>query len=536
MTRRNPNELKIRKAADRGKVAMDAFLESEVGSALPVGIEKSTFELYVRGEIPSCMEGSLVIATSRRNKARSFFARWHDSQADLLKLDLKPGRPGAVRATFMSVDRRWTYGGEGDPSPFYETQPNHGLNSSQDTVWATNLLFGAPLEIDLASWMPRRVLRLLQPTPDKPQVTSTSHFAWSLDGRYAYFHQSLLERETEERPVVAAMLTLIQLDTVTEGTRTWSILPPPDDANVEGANFHSAFYYEERGKRFVGLLKTGAIIETLEAHKVPEEHKVLPMGPSTVWILEVDENRRELQASILPGIHELGGFALSHLDVDASSRDGFVLFANYKQADVAEETHGTNLYGEAPHEVPEHYSGMIIEPFNFGQVIRYARRGGMSSIDSFRRPYTPGQTSLGHSWLPINIQLDSARERVFCSFAGFHPRLLPKHVARAYDGHVADVRQIRFVPPLLMRFDAACLKPDIDSKRRHLSYAESIAFTVIKGGRTDYVCTFAPDVGLRVYEADDLTTMVATALSAELMTYRETHFRPTPAHMEFVPH
>src|SRR5262249_22606127 len=110
-----------------------------------------------------------------------------------------------------------------------------------------------------------------------------------------------------------------------------------------------------------------------------------------------------------------------------------------------------------------------------------------------------------------------------------------RHVASAYPDHVADLRQIRYVPPLLMRFDAACLEPDFDSKRRHLSYAESIAFTVVKGDHQDYVCTFAPDVGLRIYHADDLTTMIATALSAELMTYRDTHFRPTPAHMQFVP-
>jgi hypothetical protein len=482
------------------------------------------------------MAGSLVIATSRRNKARSFFTRWHDSQADLLKLDLFPGKPGEASATFLSVDRRWTSGGKREQRPFYETQPNHGLNCSTEAVWATNLLFGAPLEIDLASWLPRRVLRFLEPTFDKPQVSSTSHFAWSLDGRYAYFHQSLLEREAEGRTVRAAALTLIRLDTVTQKTRTWSIVPPPDDARVESANFHSAFYYEEDGKRFVGLLKTGAIIETLEPHKVPTEHCVSPMEPSTIWILEIDENRQELHASLLPGMRDLGGFALSHLDVDASSRAGFVLFANYKQADVAEETHGLNLYGETPEEVPEHYSGMSIEPFNFGQVIRYSRRGGTNSISTFSRPYAPGKTSLGHSWLPINVQLDSSRERVFCSFAGFRPRLLPRHVARAYEGLVADLSQIRYVPPLLMRFDAASLEPDIDSKRRHLSYAESIAFTVIKGDRSDYVCTFAPDVGLRIYDADDLTTMIGTALSAELMTYDDTHFRPTPAHMQFVSH
>jgi hypothetical protein len=376
---------------------------------------------------------------------------------------------------------------------------------------------------------------LLEVTADAPQISSTSHFAWSLDARYAFFHQSLLERETHGQPVRAAALTLARLDTWTGRTTTWPIIPPLDDANLAGANFHSAFYYEESGKRFVGLLKTGATIETLAAHLIPTEHQVTPMEPSTIWILEVDDERQEIHASLLPGVRELGGFALSHLDVDASSGNGFVLFANYKQADIAEETHGLNLYGENPADVPEHYSGMIIEPFNLGQVIRYARCNGDYSLKSFSRAYAPGQTSLGHSWLPINVQLDASRERVFCSFAGFHPRLLPKHVARAYEGLVADVHQIRFVPPLIMRLDARTLEPDVDAKRRHLSYAESIAFTVVHGDNADYLCTFAPDVGLRIYQADDLTTMVATALSAELMTYGDTHFRPTPAHMQFVP-
>jgi len=515
---------------------MTSLLEIDVDAPLPVGVERSEFDLHVRGEIPECMAGYLVIATSRRNKTHELFSRWHDSQADLLRIELFPGTPGEARATFLSVDRRWTAPGEEHQLPFYETQPNHGLNCTRDTVWATNLLFGAPLEVDLQSWRPRQVLRVLQPTRESPQLSSTSHFAWSLDGRYAYFHQSLLERESGDRPVRAAALTLARLDTHTQRTRTWNILPPNEDANLEGANFHSAFYYEEKGKRFVGLLKTGAVIESLTPHKVPTEHDVARMEPSTIWILEIDDARRDIHATLLPGIRDLGGFALSHLDIDASSGDGFVLYANYKQADVAEETHGLNLYGETPEEVPEHYSGMIIEPFNLGQVIRYAQRGGSSSLTSFSRAYAPGRTSLGHTWLPINVQLDSRKDRVFCSFAGFHPRLLPRHVARAYEGLVTDVSKIRFVPPLLMRMDARTLEPDFDSKRRHLSYAESIAFTVVYGDGADYVCTFAPDVGLRIYHADDLTTMIGTALSAELMTYRDTHFRPTPAHMQFVPH
>src|ERR1700726_1765721 len=103
---------------------MNTCVEAEVGAALPVGVESSQFDLHVRGEIPACMEGALVIATSRRNKTRSMFARWHDSQADLLKLEIVPGKPGAVRATFLSVDRRWS--SRSDSRPFYESQPNHG--------------------------------------------------------------------------------------------------------------------------------------------------------------------------------------------------------------------------------------------------------------------------------------------------------------------------------------------------------------------------------------------------------------------------
>lgn len=515
---------------------MNMWVEAETGCAERVALETSEFDLYVRGEIPACMAGSLVVATSRRHKDRSVFARWHDSQADLLKLDLFPGRPGRVRATFLAVDPNWP-NGESPRPPFYATQPNHGLNCTQDTLWATNLLFGVPLEIDLASWRPRRVLRIVEPEDAQPQVTTTSHFAWSLDHRYAYFHQSLLERESRGHPVRAMDLTLVELDTTNGCYRTWEILPPPGDACLDGANFHSAFYFEENGGRFVGLLRTGAVIETLAPHDHPAEHQVCPMDPSTIWVVEIPgEEVRVLQASLLSGIREIGGFALSHLDVDASGGDGFTLFANYKQSDVAEETHGENLYGEAPEDVPEHYSGMIVEAFNCGQVIRYHKRGGSTSLKTFCRAYIPGKTSLGHSWLPINIQLDSSRQRLFCSFSGFRPRLLPRHVARAYGGLVADLTQIRYVPPLLMRFDAARLEPDTDSKRRHLSYAESIAFTVVGNGGSDYVCTFSPDVGLRIYDADDLSTAVGYALSAELMTYRDTHFRPMPAHMQFVAH
>src|SRR5690348_12096313 len=96
--------------------------------------ETSSFDLHVRGEIPALLSGSLLIATNRRNKNRSIFSRWHDSQADLLRLDLYPGRPGRIRAHFLSVDPRGDGLVEGfQDSAFYATQPNHAVNIENNT-------------------------------------------------------------------------------------------------------------------------------------------------------------------------------------------------------------------------------------------------------------------------------------------------------------------------------------------------------------------------------------------------------------------
>jgi hypothetical protein len=514
-------------------VTLQAVTESP--RQLEGAFDESRFELHMRGCIPAAIEGSLVVATNRRHKTRSVFSRWHDSQAELVRLDVTPGNPGRVRVRLLATDPRWP-AAAATQAQMYVSQPNHGINCTPDTLWATNLLFGAPLEVDLHTWRPRRVLRFLEPTDAAPQVTSTSHFAWSLDGRHAYFHQSLLTREHGDQPAAAAELTLFRIDAATGRERSWRILPPPDDSSPVGANFHSAFYFEEGGRGHVGLLRTGAVVGHLETHGALTDHPVIPMETSNVWIVPLDERADRLQASSLPGVAELGGYALSHLEVDASSRDGFVLYANYKQAAVGEDTHGHNLYGEPPEQVPEHYAGMIIEPFNHGKVIRYRRSGGRWSVTTFRRAYRPDRTSEGHTWLPINLQLDSTRRHLFCSFAGFRPRLLPRHVAQAYGDEVADVRGIAYVPPLLMRLDATTLEPDVDPLRRHLSYAEPVAFAVVPGDHgCDWVCTFSPELGLRIYAADDLGTMVGYGVAGELMTYRDTHFRPMPAHMVFVP-
>lgn len=503
--------------------------------------DQLSFDLRVRGRIPTALNGSLIVPTNRRHKDRRVFSRWHDSQTDLMRIDLSPGRPGRARVHVLAVDPsgadvdsrlasgdfdRRTYG--------YATQPNHGVNIAGDTMWATNLLFGAPLEVDIPSWQPRRILSYMELSPFAPRVSATSHFAWSLDHRYAYFHQSLLECESDDAPVRAADLSLFEMDTQTGTERSWRLIPPPEDAALESANFHSGFYFEERGKRFVGLLRTGALLETLAPHSAPVDHTVTPAQPSTVWIAELDPSRTVLQAELLPGIGQLDGLALSHLDVDASSRDGFVLYANFKEADVGEETHGTNVYGERPDEVAEHYPGMIVEALNHGLVVRYERRGGTNSLKTFSRPYDPARTSLGHSWLPINIELDPSGRRLFCTFSGFRPRLLPRHIAEAYADRAVDPAVTRWVPPALMRFDAETLEPEVDGDRGHITYAEPMAMTVAGDGETDYVCTFSPQAGLRVFLADDLTRLVCHAESPSLMHWRDSHFRPEPAHLAFV--
>lgn len=492
-------------------------------------------DLHVRGEIPRELDGSLFVAMNRRHKDQAVFSRWHDSQADLLRLDVMPGRPGRVRAHILHIDPRAAdLPGGGGCGRFYATQPNHGVNIVGTTGWFTNLLYGAPLEVDLSNWSPTRVLRYVDPDDQAPQLTTTSHFALSLDRRYAYFHQSRLLHERNGSPVQADDLRLVQLDTSSGEARTWSVTSPLDDSGLDGANFHSAFYYEEGGRRFVGLLKTGAVVEHLALHdRAHAEHPVIRMQPSTIWAIEILDNTSTLQARLLPGIRELNGLALSHLDCDASSGDGFILYANFKEADVAEETHGVNCYGEQPGAVLEHYSGMLIEPLNAGMVIRYERRGGVSSIRCLRQAYDFGRTSSGHTWLPINLDIEPSGQRVFASFSGFHPRLLPRHVADAYPDRVADMANMRYVPPLLIRLRADTLEPDYDQHRSYLSYAEPVAMAVVGDIARSFVCTFSPEVGLRIYRADDLQHVVAHAVNARLHTWQDSHFRPDPPHMVF---
>jgi hypothetical protein len=176
----------------------------------------------------------------------------------------------------------------------------------------------------------------------------------------------------------------------------------------------------------------------------------------------------------------------------------------------------------------------VVEALNYGLVIRYEWRQGVASVRTFRRPYDPGRTSLGHSWLPINIQVGPDGERLFCSFSGFRPRLLPRHIAAAYPHRVVDHATIRSVPPLLMRMDAETLEPDARGGRGHLRYAEPMAMVVAGTSAESYVCTFSPESGLRMYDTDDLGRLLCHAESPQLMHWKDTHFRPDPAHLAFV--
>jgi len=498
--------------------------------------------------VPTAFDGSLVVSTSRRAKDRSVFRRWHDSSTDLLRLDLFPGRPGRITAHILEVDP-WapeltldlglipeTGYRQGFRAPMpYPTQPNHGLNVANDLLWATNLLFGSPLEVELSTWKPRRILQFVQPDKEAPGVSTTSHFAWSPDRRHTYFHQSLLKPQPKPRPVVATDLRLIELDVANGDQRAWQIVPPPGDEAMESANFHSGFCFEARGKRYVGLLRTGAIIPSLTVHAGTNDHAVPRMPPSTIWLVEIDQASASLQAQLLPGVEQIDGLALSHLDVDISRRDGFILYANFKESPVGEETHGRNIYGEEPSVVAEHYPGMILEPLNYGAVIRYEWRNGDWSMRTFKRPYQPGRTSLGHTWLPINLQLEPGNQRLFATFSGFRPRLVSQHIAAAYPERSVEPTAVTFVPSLLMRFDARTLEPDYDPNGGHLSYAEPVAMAVA-GDRTEsFVCTFSPEAGLHIYRADDLNHVVCQAESPMLMHWGDDYFRPEPAHAEFVP-
>ncbi len=413
------------------------------GSIGPAG-RSEPIDLHVRGRIPDSVAGTLLVPCSRRNKRRDFYSRWHDSQADLIRLTLEPGVPGRVRAEIIAIDplakglmgtqSDWlNLCGNGTDAAFgYITQPNHGVNAANGRIWITNLLFGAPLELDAETLKPTRVLQPVQVSKDMPRVTSSAHFAYSLDGRYAYFHQSALARERDDVPVRSGPVHLVRIDIGTGNLRSW-LVNSPVGIDMSSVNFHSAFYFEEAGRKYVGLLQTAARLETVGPGGRDSVMKKVRMDYSEIWIIEVDEQCDELPAVLIPGIREIAGYALSHLCVDSKDGNGFVLFANYKNSDVGNETKGENIYGAEAGDVIEHYSGMVVEAFDCGKVIRVERRNGEYRINDFSQDYLHAENSQGHTWLPINLDLDASCKYLFCNFNGLRPRLVGKHTYDLYN-------------------------------------------------------------------------------------------------------
>jgi hypothetical protein len=179
-------------------------------------------------------------------------------------------------------------------------------------------------------------------------------------------------------------------------------------------------------------------------------------------------------------------------------------------------------------ELTEHYSGMVAEPLNVGSVLRYKRANGHHEVAIFERRYDAQYASEGHTWLPINIEADPKGEAIYCSFAGFRPRLLPRHVASAYADIVVDPQLIRYVPPLIMRLDGETLAPQRLPGRGHLAYAEPIAISLVGDCESGYLCTFSPEQGFRVLRAGNLNHLVGYAVNHELWHWKDTHFRPDP--------
>ena len=493
-------------------------------------MDVSEFRLNLRGRVPAGLQGRLVFTCGRRDKRQGQFRRWHDSQADHVVIDLEPGaadlraRIFSPRAEELELDR---------PQGRYGAQPNHAVNIAGRRAWSTNLHFGAPFGFDIETGESLGLIELLPTGPGAPQVTTTAHFAFTPDRRHAYFQQGLLADDAVAGAVATRSLILARLDTDSLACRVWTLIPPPDDADPVGHNFHSAFYFTRGGRPHVGLLRTGARFDSLRPHLDATPHAVRPMPDSAVWIVPIEEAADRLQARLLPEFRDPAARALSHLAVDTSSGEGFVLYCNYKQADVGQETHGPNIYGEPPEAVFEHYAGMTVEAFGAGKLVRFDATGPTPSKVERVQPYDHGRVADGHTWLPINLALDSSGERLFASFAGFRPRLLPDHVASAYPGLAVPVDEAGYAPPLLMRLDARTLAPD-PSTPHAASYAEPIGFTVVNGAGRDYVCTLSSEMGLRLYDAEDLSAVLCEATAHQLSTWRDSHFRTDPAHLEFV--
>jgi hypothetical protein len=56
---------------------------------------------------------------------------------------------------------------------------------------------------------------------------------------------------------------------------------------------------------------------------------------------------------------------------------------------------------------------------------------------------------------------------------------------------------------------------------------------VVQAGGRDYVCTMSSEMGLRIYDAEDLSAVLCGATAHQPSAWRDSHFRTDPAHLEF---
>ena len=86
-----------------------------------------------------------------------------------------------------------------------------------------------------------------------------------------------------------------------------------------------------------------------------------------------------------------------------------------------------------------------------------------------------------------------------------------------------------------MRLRAHDLQPDIREGRSHIAYTLPSAMAVIGDADSGFMCSFSPEMGLFLTPLNDLSKIVCHAIGHELWTYRDTHFRPEPAHAIHLP-
>ncbi len=208
------------------------------------------------------------------------FRRWQDSPSDLLRLDLTPGSPTPITAQVLGVAPDETGLETGYDSERYRSQPNHGINVAHRRAWITNLIFGAPLEIDLEHWRPARILEAVETQHPSEQLTTTAHFGWSPNDEFAFFHQARIWAETEDDAPTLKEHTLVRVNTTTGQTTTWRLTPPKGEVHSGSMNFHSAFCFPRRDSLCVGLLRTAAVLDHWPPHNTAHAHGVRSMQRS----------------------------------------------------------------------------------------------------------------------------------------------------------------------------------------------------------------------------------------------------------------